>query len=271
MEQHMSIAIPDPALNSLSQKPVLSLPDLLSLRRWNTPTVYNGLEQYTKADRRTIVNLEEAVDFMPQMGAMVGYAVTLVIEPSNPEHPKRNPDAWVQFFNYVASIPGPKIVVCQDLDKPRTYGACFGEVNGSIYRTLGCVGGIVDGAIRDLDEMNYAGLKMLAKRLAVSHCYGSPVRWGCDVEVFGIPVRPGQLIHADKHGFLVVPEGEELGLPEASAFMDRNECQTLIPAARYTVGDAQTTAAALARAAAQFGTDAQGKFGRGGEWGGHKP
>ena len=165
------------------------------------------------------------------------------------------------------ATPGPKVIVCQDLDKPRTYGACFGEVNCSIYRALGCVGAIVDGAIRDLDEVHYAGLKVLARRLAVSHCYGAPVRWGVEVEAFGTKVRPGQLIHADKHGFLAVPEGEEHGLLEATAFMDRNECDTLIAAARYTPGDPATIAEAVCASTHRFGDNAKARFRRSGEWG----
>ena len=201
------------------------------------------------------------------MGAMVGYAATLVIEPSQRHHAEERPDAWRDWFTYLAGIPGPKIIVCQDLDQPRTYGACFGEVNGSIYRQLGCVGGIVDGAIRDLDEITYAGLKMLARRLAVSHCHGTPVGWGEAVEVFGIPVRPGQLIHADRHGFLAVPAGEERGLLEATAFMDRNECETLIGAARYTAGPPAEIAAAVCASTHAFGRRAQERFGQRGEFG----
>src|SRR5262249_33949667 len=90
--------------------------ELLKLRRWNTPTIYNGWEQVTKSDAaREGFNLEETVDYMPQMGAMVGYAVTVVCEPSNPEHRKINldggPGGWDEYRRYVASVPGPKIVV----------------------------------------------------------------------------------------------------------------------------------------------------------------
>src|SRR6478735_3369733 len=98
----------------------LSHADLLQLKRWNTPTIYNGWEQITRQDRtKAAINLEETRDFMPQMGPMVGYAVTLVIEPSNPAHPQTNPKSWSEYRRYVATVPGPKIVVVQDLDKPR--------------------------------------------------------------------------------------------------------------------------------------------------------
>lgn len=223
--------------NQLNNSERLSHGELLELRRWNTPTIYNGWEQITVRDPGAdCFNIEETVDFMPQMGAMVGYAITLVVEPGNPDHKKKNIGAWSDYRRYVASFPGPKIVIVQDLDKPRVMGSFWGEVNANIHRALGCVGTITDGAIRDIDEMCYAGFKALARRLCVGHAYSCPVRWDCEIEVFGTRVQPGQLIHADKHGFLAVPLEDEKRLLEAARFMDSNECHTMIQAARSCVG-----------------------------------
>ncbi len=173
---------------------------------------------------------------MPQMGSMIGYAVTVVIEPSNPVHKENNPNAWSEYFKYVASISGPKIAVVQDLDKPEVIGSFWGEINSNTHKALDCVGTIVDGAIRDVDEMCNAGFKAIARRTCVGHAFSTPVKWGCDVEVFGCPVHPGQLIHADKHGFLVIPDEDQEQLLDAVLFMDNNECNTVIPAARTTAG-----------------------------------
>lgn len=215
----------------------LSSADLLELQRWNTPTICNGWEQITSHDySRDGFNIEQTIDFMPHMGAMVGYAVTVQFEPSNPVHPKANPNAWSEYRRYVASVPGPKIVIGQDLDKPRVIGAFWGEVNSTSHRALGCVGTITDGGIRDFDEMNNVGFKVLARRLCVGHGHSSPIRWNCEVEVFGRQVKPGQLIHADKHGFLAIPKEDEAGLLEAARFMDTNECRTIIAAGRSFVG-----------------------------------
>ncbi len=246
----------------------LSHADLLQLKRWNTPTIYNGWEQITRHDcSRTGFNVEETRDFMPHMGPMVGRAVTVVCEPSNAAHPAANPRAWSEYRRYVASVPGPKIVVVQDLDKPRVIGAFWGEVNSNIHRSLGCVGTITDGGIRDLDEMNNAGFKALARRLCVGHAFSCPVRWGGEVEVFGRLVQPGQLIHADKHGFLAIPPEDEARLLDAARFMDANECQTLIPAAREAAGRTPAeTCAAIDDAAQRFGAAARAHFGRKGEW-----
>jgi len=252
----------------MTQDRILSHSELLQLKRWNTPTVYNGWEQITKQDRTGgFTNLEETNDYMPQMGPMVGYAMTVVIQPGSPEPQKNNPDAWHEYREYLASIPSPKIVVVQDLDKPGVIGSFWGEVNANICKTLGCVGTITDGAIRDLDEMNNAGFKALARRLCVGHAYSHPIRWGCEVNVFGNTVKHGQLIHADKHGFLIIPEEDQPDLLDASIFMDTNECNTLITAAREAQG--LTTDQALKsihNAALKFGSESENKFRRKGEW-----
>ncbi|MEQ1824469.1 MAG: RraA family protein [Pirellula sp.] len=241
--------------------------ELLKLKRWNTPTIYNGWEQITQCDvAADAFNLEETKDFMPQMGPMVGYAVTLIVEPSNKKHTSQS-NAWTDYRKYVSDQPGPKIVVIQDLDKPRVIGSFWGEVNSNAHRALGCVGTITDGAIRDLDEMTNAGFKAIARRLCVGHAHVTPVQWGCAVEVFGRVVQPGQLIHADKHGFMVIPAEDEPALLAAAAFMDANECNTVIAAAR-TASDAgqSETLDRLARAGGEFRAAAKQKFRRSGEW-----
>ena len=201
---------------------------LADLAHWNTPTIYNGWEAMTSAERTSLrCNREPVVDYLPEAGSIVGYAVTLVIEPTNPRWPRELPDAPEAYRAYVAAGPGPKVVVVQDLDRV-TLGSFWGEVNSNVHRALGCVGAITDGAIRDLDEVRAMGFKHLARRLCVGHAYAHPVRWGVPVEVFGVEVRPGDLIHADQHGFLVIPEEDVAGLAEATAFLDGAERETVI-------------------------------------------
>jgi regulator of RNase E activity RraA len=248
--------------------PLLPHSELLQLKRWNTPTIYNGWEQITRHDRtRHAFNLEETRDFMPQMGPMVGYAITVIIEPSNPQHRQTNPKAWSEYRRYVASISGPKIVVVQDLDKPRVIGSLWGEVSSNTHRALGCVGTITDGAIRDVDEMTNAGFKAIARRLCVGHAYVLPVRWGVAVEVFGQKIEPGQLVHADKHGFMAVPVEDTPRLLDAARFMDANECNTVIAAARSAAGlPSEQVLRQMDEAAGAFGKAAREHFGRTGEW-----
>lgn len=246
----------------------LTYPELLQLKRWNTPTIFNGWEQITDHDIvRDGINMEPTIDYMPEMGPMIGYAITVKFQPSKKEHVTNNPSAWSDYRAYMASVPGPKIVVVQDLDKPVHVGAFWGEVNANIHRSLGCVGTIIDGAIRDTDEMKNAGFKALARQLCVGHGYSIPVEWNCEVEVFGRKVQPGQLIHADKHGFLVIPAEDERRLLEAAVFMDQNECNTLIAAARTASGKStQEILDSINEAGLSFGQAALENFQRKGEW-----
>ena len=240
---------------------------IASLRRWNTPTIYNGWEAMTQeTDRTCVVNAEETIDFMPEAGAMVGYAATVVIEPSNPEHHKRSRELWSEYRAYIGSLDGPTVVMVQDLDKPQVWGSLWGEVAAGIHRALGCVGAIVDGGVRDLEDMRAAGFKTLARRLCVGHAWATPVRWGTEVEVFGTTVRPGQLIHADHHGFIAIPEDDMPGILEAAEYMDRNECRTVISAGRNVAGlNRVEILNQMDRAAEAFGRSTIEKYGRNGE------
>ena len=248
--------------SSIPSRNRLDAGTLLRLRRFNTPAVYNGWEQITAHDAsRAGISREPVTDYMPQMGPMIGYAVTVVVEPSNPDHQRRHPGAWAKFWRYVSEQPGPTILVLQDLDRPHACGACIGEVNATILRALGCVGAIVDGAVRDLDEMRAAGFKTLARQLAPGHAHGHPVRWGCPVDVFGQSIHPDQLIHADQHGFLAVPAEDESRLLAATAFMDATECDTVIAAGRSATGLTMTAVMErLEAAAAAFGSAAAARF-----------
>ena len=246
-------------------QPALSEGDLNELRRWSTGGCLQWLlEQITQRNiAGEAINLEPVHDFMPFSGPMAGYAVTVVIQPSDPAPKRQNPLAWSEYRRYVASVPGPKIVIVQDLDKPRLIGAFWGEVTGNFHRSLGCVGTIIDGGIRDIDEMGQAGFKALARGLCPGRAHSCPIRWGVEVEVFGRRIAPGQLIHADKHGFLAIPPGEEAGLLDATRFMDAKECQTLIVAARDAAGKSPLEICdAMDKAGEAFRAAAREKFGR---------
>jgi 4-hydroxy-4-methyl-2-oxoglutarate aldolase len=84
--------------------------------------------------------------------------------------------------------------------------------------------------------MARVGFKTLARGTCVGHAFATPIRWGCAVEAFGCPIQPGQLIHADRQGFLVLPAGEEKGPLEAARYMDDLERWTKIAAARDHAG-----------------------------------
>ena len=198
----------------------------------------------------------------PELGIMNGYAATATIRASRPSGEEEPYISRIDYWTYIDSVPKPTIMVIHDLDAPHPVGSWWGEVNANTHRALGCVGTITDGSIRDLDEMTNAGFKALARRLCVGHAHVTPVRWGCKVEVFGQTIQPGQLVHADKHGFLAIEPEVESQLLEAATFMDANECNTVIRAARESTGKTcEELLESLASAGAAFGAAAEDKFG----------
>ena len=216
---------------------LLSHSDLMELRRWNTPSVYNGWEAITKRDRLEAgISRESVIDFAPQMGPMVGYAVTVEYCAGSKKTSEENPDAYMNLYRYLASIPGPKILMSKNLDAPNYQGSIYGEVTGNACRALDGIGAIDDGWLRDVDEAAYAGFKLMGRFLGVGHAYCCPLRFGNEIEIFGAKVRPGMLVHADKYGFIAIPEDETEHLLESVKFMDGNECRTMIHTARETFG-----------------------------------
>ena len=234
----------------------------LKLKRFYTPAIYNGLEKLLDTERLEKLCSQDAVtDYMPWMGPMIGYAVTVKIKPGEKKYAEDGAQRWNEYRSYVASLPGPKIVMIQDLDKPKARGAFWGEVNSNVHKALGCVGSVTDGAVRDLDEIANAGFKVIADRTCVGHAWSTPVEWGCTVNVFGTDVSPGQLICADKYGFMIIPEECMDRIIDAVEFLDNNECSTLIRAARLAqFNGGQGSIGEINRAARVMGEASGEKF-----------
>lgn len=232
---------------------------LLELRRWNTPTIYNGWEAVTKKNRMECHMSNEAIqDYAPSMGAMVGYAVTVEYICTDEKIKMENPDCYLKLYEYLASIPGPKIMIAKDLDAPDSKGSIFGEVTANAYRALGCVGAVTDGYVRDVEEGAYGGFKMMARRLGVGHAYSCPLRFGTEIELYGTTVKPGMLVHADKYGFIAIEPEDTPNLLEGVRFMDSNECKTTIPASRGAVGmSTEEIVNRLGKAMAEFNRNAE--------------
>jgi regulator of RNase E activity RraA len=116
----------------------------------------------------------------------------------------------------VQTVPGPRVVVVQDLDQPPAHGALWGEVNASLFTALNCTGVVTDGCVRDLDEVHRIGFHFFARGAGVSHAYVRVESTGGQVEVGGLRIAPGDLLHADKHGVLLIPHEIAGELPAAA-------------------------------------------------------
>jgi regulator of RNase E activity RraA len=109
------------------------------------------------------------------------------------------------WWAHILSIPAPRVVVLEDLDDPPGLGAFVGGVNANILRALGCTGLATNGGIRDLPDVQAAGLQAFARNVSVSHAYAHIFDFGGPVVIGGLAVRPGDLIHGDDHGIQTIP------------------------------------------------------------------
>jgi regulator of RNase E activity RraA len=199
----------------------LSIAQIEELKTFNTPTVANAIELFDVRPRHLGFLPHQVRCLLPDLGVMVGYAVTSSTQANPPAGSCH--DLTADYLRYVAAQPGPKVAVGADLDNPPGLGAQFGEVNATIHRKLGCVGHITDGCPRDLDEVRAQGFHLFGLNPCVSHAYVRLVDFGKPISLAGVEVRPGDLIHADKHGVCLVPLAIAAQLAEACRKVDKLE------------------------------------------------
>jgi regulator of RNase E activity RraA len=207
--------------------------DLAALRAFDTPTICNALELVAPARRTTGFNRRPLLAPFPALKPVVGFARTAHIRSREPSPRSREAAAEIRlaYYAHIAAEPLPSLAVIQDIDAPdQGFGAFWGEVQTNVHHGLGCIGVVTDGAVRDLDAMA-PGFFVLAGSIKPSHAHVHLVDFGGTVSVAGMLVSPNDLIHADRHGAVVVPPEAVKEIPAAVDLLVRRE-KVIIDAAR---------------------------------------
>lgn len=182
----------------------VSLDTLNALSRFDTPTICNAIELF-KVRPRTSGYMDGRIQAcFPEMKPVVGFASTATFLASvEPKQGGVSPytEAQVEAF---AQLPGPAIVVFQDLDEPPV-AATFGEMMCTTYQAFGAVGLITSGAGRDLEQVRALGFPVFTNGTICSHGYSSTPAIHVPVRVGGITIQPGDLLHADRNGVTTIP------------------------------------------------------------------
>ena len=205
---------------------------LAALGRLDTPTVCNALELVAPERRGWGYSVEPLVCARPDLPPIVGFARTARIRAQHPADDDAAANARRDdYFRYVDDGPKPSVMVLQDLDgDSRGYGSWWGEVNSAIHLGLGATGVVTDGSIRDLPDIA-DGFQLLAGRVGPSHAFVQMVDFGGPVNVAGMGVVDGDLIHADQHGAVVIPTAVAADVPAAADLIARREA-VIIEAAK---------------------------------------
>lgn len=183
----------------------LSGMDLEILRAFDTCTVSNAVERLSSRPRNEgFVNGSVRCRF-PELPPMVGYAVTGRIRTISPPMTHRCYHDRMDWWSYVASVPKPRVIVVQDADAKAGLGAFIGEIHASIGAALDCVGCVTNGAARDLPGVRSLKFQVFSGKLSVSHSYAHIIDFNEPVEIGGLKINSGDLLHGDLHGVLNIP------------------------------------------------------------------
>jgi regulator of RNase E activity RraA len=216
------------------------------LQKFDTPTICNAIEvaigaRFTSGfTRRTLIAAH------PKAHPIVGYARTCLVRCSVPFDAGVRKERLQGYYAYLEQGPRPTIAVVQDIDSLPGLGAFWGEVNTTVHWNLGCVGAVTNGSMRDLDMM-HPQFQCLAASLSPSHAFIQVLDFGKPVDVLGMLVSHDDVLHADYHGAVVIPQAALEKLPEAIDLMARKE-KVILDAAREPGFSAQKWREAMAQA-----------------------
>ena len=195
-----------------------SKPLLDAIRHFDTCLLANAIERLNVRPRNEGFVSGEVTCRFPHLPPVTGHAVTARVRTYMPPVTGRCYYDHIEWWRYVTTIPPPRFIVVQDIDSRPAFGAIFGEIHANICRALDGVALLSNGAVRDLDPVEALGYQMFSGRVSVSHSYAHIVDFGQPVEIGGIRILPGDVLHGDRHGVIQIPH--EL-LPSLPAMVEK--------------------------------------------------
>jgi len=175
------------------------------LRQLDSCTVANAVETFDVRLRNKGFTDSSIHCIFEDFPPMVGYAATIRIRTSEPPMEGHSYYYRLDWLDHLLTIPEPRVLVIEDSDKYPGLGSYVGDVHANILVALGCVGMVTNGAVRDVPVTRDLNFQMFAHNLSASHAYAHIFDIGKPVEVGRMQVRPGDLIHGDRHGVQTIP------------------------------------------------------------------
>ncbi len=218
--------------------------DFDRLKRLDTCTVSNVIERLNVRLRNEGFVHASVRCLFPRMPPMLGYAVTATIRSST----QPITGGWyydrIDWWERFLTVPAPRVIVLQDVDRVPAFGAFMGEIHANIAAALEAVGCVTNGAVRDVPAIEPLGFQLFAGGVSPSHAYAHVVESGQPVEIGGLTIRPGDLVHGDCHGVQVIPLDIASDIPALADDLQRRE-RRLIEACRPPRFSIDTLKAAL--------------------------
>jgi regulator of RNase E activity RraA len=178
---------------------------LEELRQLDACSVANAIEKFAVRLRNSGFADSTVRCVFEDFPPVVGYAATLRVRTSDPPMDGDSYYYRLDWLDHLLSVPAPRVLVIQDLDRQPGLGAFIGEVHANILKAMGCAAVATNGAVRDLEGVRALEFQMFAGNLSVSHAFAHLFDFGGPVEVGHLHVEPGDLLHGDRHGVQTVP------------------------------------------------------------------
>lgn len=181
-------------------------PEILKrLKEYSTCAIANAIECLNVRLRNVGFGDSSVQCRFPHFLPVTGYAVTLRLHGANPPMQGGFYVDRTDWWDDLAEMPAPHIVVIEDADRHVGTAAFVGEVHAAILQAMGCVAIITNGAVRDLDQVERLGFQLFSGNVSVSHAYAHVAKVDTPVHVAGLNIAPGDLLHGDQHGIVKIP------------------------------------------------------------------
>jgi len=206
---------------------VLDGPLVSALTRLDGCTIANAIETFDVRLRNEGFADARVRCVFDERPPVVGHAVTARIRTSAPPPVGHTYYDRTDWWNYIVTVPAPRIVVVEDVDSQIGRGAFLGQVHANVLHALGCVALATNGAVRDVPGVDAIGFQLFAGSIAVSHAYVHIVDFGQPVEIAGLPVAPGDIVFGDRHGLQTIPPEIAAAIPAVAADMIAREREVI--------------------------------------------
>lgn len=209
----------------------LTFEQLEVLRRLDGCLLANAIETFRERLRNEGFMGHNVGCLFPNLQPMIGYAATVKVRGSSPPTTGNLYSDRTDWWDYIASLPAPRVVAVQDVSDRPGLGSLVGAVHMNILRALHCTGVVTNGSVRDIPAAESAGFHYFAGSISVSHAYVHIVETGQPVEIDGLTINSGDLLHGDLHGVQTIPFDIAPQIPQAAAKIAAEE-QALIALCR---------------------------------------
>jgi 4-hydroxy-4-methyl-2-oxoglutarate aldolase len=176
------------------------------LRKFRTPTVYDAIERFGVRSKTEGYTDSTVRSILPSVGILVGHAVTARIVAEFPLQDNENSLTFRDVWEHFSKAGSGSIAVVQDLDFPAGRASVWGDVSVAIYKRFGCVGVLTNGSVRDVPDIAGMDFGLFASGVSVGHGNVRYVAVDIPVKVGGLVINPGDWLHMDEHGALLIPK-----------------------------------------------------------------